>query len=205
MLLYLASHSQYVASRNNWLAAWRHGGVIYWGYWKYQNDKQESGIWLCLHLGTCWCGGKANTYLKKSKFINFHWSSSMEKSLSTLDSNQLIPHQRNGKCLNVEHSSDRPLPTPHSSYLGSNKLHSLRCRTGEEAGASNLWYTAGNTTSMYSPHFTCLQLNLNITQKHRPPSVLRAIFDTFTAAYILNIVVAGVSVAQWYRDINPNQ
>ena len=140
MLLYLASHSQYVASRNNWLAAWRHGGVIYWGYWKYQNDKQELGIWLCLHLGTCWCGGKANTYLKKSKFINFHWSSSKEKSLSTLDSNQLIPHQRNGKYLNVEHSSDCPLPTPHSSYLGSNKLHSLRCRTGEEAAASNLWY-----------------------------------------------------------------
>ena len=152
VLLYLASHSQYVASRNNWLAAWRHGGVIYREYWKYQNDKQESGIWLCLHLGTCWCcGGKANTYLKKSKFINFHWSSSMEKSLSTLDSNQLIPHQRIGKCLNVEHSSGWPLPTPHiwSSHSAAALINYIHCDAGRGRRLQPLTFdtTAWNTTS----------------------------------------------------------
>ena len=32
---------------------------------------------------------------------------------------------------------------------------------------------------------------MNYPHIHRPPSVLRAIFDTFTAAHILNVVVAG--------------
>ena len=169
----------------------------------------QTGIWLCLHLGTCWCcGGKANTYLKKSKFINFHWSSSMEKSLSTLDSNQLIPHQRNGKCLNVKHSSDWPVPTPHSSYLGSHSASALinfiHCDAGRGRRLQPLTFdtTAWNTNSTITLHLPATKLSTRYELSTYTQASLRA------SCHILTLYCSPHSEycgCRWYRDINPNQ
>ena len=92
----------------------------------------------------------------------------MEKSLSTLDSNQLIPHQRNGKCLNVEHSSDwpGPLPTPHIWAL----INYIHCDAGRGRRLQPLTFDTLHET----------QLLQSISTLHLPATKLDSVLEFST-------------------------